>query len=147
MNLTPRHSLFNFDHFFDHFFSSTKKVNGENGEDGAGMFFTPRVDVAEKEGQYLISTELPGVNKDDISISLENGVLSIEAENSEEKTEEKDGKVIRQERRYGKFVRSFNLGQHVQESDIHANFDNGILKLSAPIPEEEKNSSKRIQIN
>jgi HSP20 family protein len=53
------------------------------------MFFTPRVDVAEKESQYLISTELPGVKKDNISISLENGILSIEAENSEKKPKKK----------------------------------------------------------
>lgn len=146
MSLIPRHSIFDFDHFFDHFFSTTTET--ENKEtDQEGPFFAPRIDLSEKEGQYLISAELPGVDKEDIHITLDNGILSIEAESRDEKTEEKDGKVIRQERRYGKFVRSFNLGKGVKESDIEANFENGILKLTAPKAMIEDTNSKKISIH
>ncbi len=142
MNIVPRHSLFDFDHFFDHFFSPVKKGSSQDDD-----FFAPRIDLSEKEGQYLISAELPGVDKEDIHITLDNGILSIEAESRDEKTEENDGKVIRQERRYGKFVRSFNLGKGVKESDIEANFENGILKLSAPKAMIEETNSKQISIH
>jgi HSP20 family protein len=146
MSLVPRHSLFDFDHFFDHLFSpNTREEKKDKEQDGP--FFAPRIDLSEKDGHYLISAELPGVNKEDIHITLENGILSIEAESRDEKTEEKDGKVIFQERRYGKFVRSFNLGLSIQESDIEANFNNGILKLSAPKALKEDTNSHEISIH
>ena len=84
-----------------------------------------------EEGKYEITADLPGVDKDDLSVTLDNGVLTIEASTEEEKTEEEDGKVIRKERRSGKFMRSFNLGADVKESDINAKFKNGVLKLTS----------------
>lgn len=141
MSLIPRNPLFELDRFFDNPWLS---LNAEGSELGT---FAPKVDVKEQDGSYLISAELPGVNKDDVQVSLENGVLTLEAETKQENKEEKEGKVIRQERRYGKFLRSFDLGQQVKEEDIEAHFENGVLSLKAPKASKEESQPKRIQIS
>ena len=140
MSLIPRSSIFNFDDMLDGFFPSATR-------ESANGLFTPRIDLKETDTSYEVSAELPGVKKDDIHLTLHNGVLSIEAETEDENKEEKDGKVIRQERRYGKYMRSFNVGNAVQESDIQASFEDGILKVTAPKKAEEKPDSRRISIN
>ena len=140
MSLIPRNSLFDFDHFFDHFWSPASQS-----DDGNLSTFAPRIDVKEKGDNYQITAELPGVKKDDIKVTLENGVLSIEAESRQEDKEEKDGKVIRQERRYGRFMRSFNVGSNVTEADITANFNDGLLTLSAT--KREPTEQQRSHIN
>ena len=101
-------------------------------EDFMEEFFTPRVDVKDCEDHYEINAELPGVKKDDIKVSLVDGVLILEAEVRKEDREEKAGRYIRQERRYGKLMRRFDLGKDVKEEDIEAMFEDGVLKLRAP---------------
>ncbi len=91
-------------------------------------FNMPATDISENEREYNISAELPGIKKDDISVSLHDGVLSIEAVSKSEH-ETKEDKQIRSERRYGKFVRRFTLGEHVDENSVEANFEDGVLKL------------------
>ncbi len=142
MNLVPRHSLFDLDNFFDNFWSP-----GRPAAESPNSAFLPRVDVKDKKKHIEISAELPGVEKDDIHVTLENGVLTISAESHQEDKEEKDGQLIRQERRYGKYVRSFNLGQNVHEEDIQANFNNGVLSLKAPKHEEESPKMRKIEIS
>ncbi len=109
--------------------------------------FTPRVDIAEKKDHYELTAELPGVDKKDIDVTLDNGLLTISAESRFENKEEKEGRLIRQERRYGKFVRSFNLGTDVKDKDIKAEFKNGLLTLTVPKTEEKSPVSKRIEIH
>ena len=140
MSLIPRDSLFDLDNLFNHFWSPT--VSKEMTAD----FFSPRVDIKEKKGKYEITADLPGVSNEDLSVTLDNGVLTIEASTEEEKTEEEDGKVIRKERRSGKFMRSFNLGSDVKESDIKAKFKNGVLKLTVPTSEKQAAEPKRIDV-
>ena len=138
MSLIPKHSLFDFDQFFDHFFASGKVLQSE--------FFSPRIDVSETEDSFEISAELPGVKKEDIHVTLEQGMLSVEAEVKQENQEEKQGKMIRQERRYGKIIRSFYLGENVQQSDVIAAYDDGVLKLSAPKKTPSSSEGRRIEI-
>jgi HSP20 family protein len=95
-------------------------------------FFTPKVDVKDCKDHYEIEAELPGVKKDDIKVSLLDGVLVLEAEARKEDTEEEAGKYLRKERHYGKLIRRFNLGTDVREEDIDARFEDGVLKLRAP---------------
>ena len=78
---------------------------------------------------------------------MNDGILTLEAENTQEDKEEKEGRVIRQERRYGKFMRSFNLGGDVHEEDIEASFADGVLKLKAPKLAEKPPVRRRIEIN
>lgn len=138
MSLIPRQSLFDMDSFFDNFFAPRNT--------GSESFFAPRVDLHEKDDHYEISAELPGVKKEDVHLTLNQGILTIEAEAKQENKEEKGGKVIRQERRYGKYARSFDLGSNVQESDISASFDDGVLKISAPKKPAVAQTSQRIEI-
>ncbi|MEP5765995.1 MAG: Hsp20/alpha crystallin family protein [Halieaceae bacterium] len=95
-------------------------------------FFAPKVDVKECKDHFEILAELPGVEKDDIKVNLVDGALVIEAEAKQEDKEEKNGKLIRQERRYGKLMRRFNLDPGVKEDEIEAKFKDGVLKLIAP---------------
>jgi len=142
MNLVPRNSLFDFDNLFENFWAPT-----QSHQNGGDVAFTPRVDVSERKDHYEISAELPGIDKKDVEVTLDNGILSISAESRFEDKEEKEGRLIRQERRYGKFVRSFSLGADVKEKDIKAEFKDGLLKLRVPKVEEKAPVSKRIEIH
>jgi HSP20 family protein len=98
-----------------------------------------KTDVREKDGNYELTVELPGFKKEDLNISLENGYLKIQASNEQSK-EEKDneGRLIRQERYSGSMARSFYVGEQVSEKDIHAKFEDGVLKLTVPNQEQQK---------
>ena len=97
-----------------------------------------KCDIYEKDNTYHVEMDLPGFKKDDIKIELNNGNLTISAEKSND-TEEKDEdkKYIRRERTYGKFSRSFYLGD-VNEDAIDASFNNGTLTISIPKASEDK---------
>lgn len=112
-------------------------------EDYMEEFFAPKVDVKDCKDHYEINAELPGVKKDDIKVSLVDGVLILEAEVKKEDKEEKAGKYIRQERHYGKMMRRFNLGEDVKEEDIDAKFKDGVLKLRAPKLDEKTVAKER----
>ena len=140
MSLIPRSSLFDIDRLFN---DQWPRV----AEPHMGDFFAPRVDIKDADDHYEITAELPGVAKEDIHVHVKDGILTLEAETTQEDKEEKDGKVIRQERRYGKFMRSFNLGGDVHEADIKASFTDGVLKLEAPKMVEKPVERRRIEID
>lgn len=97
-----------------------------------------KCDIYEKDDKYYIEMEVPGFNKEDIDISLKEGYLTIKAEkkmSNEEKDENK--KYLRKERNYIKTERSFNLG-NIDEENIDASFENGVLKIEIPKVEENK---------
>jgi len=141
MTLVPRSDFFDIDKLFDDFYAPIKKQGG-----AMDSFFTPRVDIKENGDHYEITAELPGVKKDDLHIHLEDGLLTIEAETKQEESEEKEGKIIRQERRYGKYSRSFSLGDSVKEEDISAAFEDGILKITAPKVTDTAPQKRRIDV-
>lgn len=140
MSLIPR-NFPDLDSLFDNFFAPTAWKSEQN------QFFAPKVDIKDNKDHYLISAEMPGVKKEDIHISLQQGVLTLEAEVKQEDKEEKDGKIIRQERRYGRIQRSFTVGNTVHESDISASFTDGILSIKAPKKAEPEQQSRKIQIS
>lgn len=109
--------------------------------------FSPRVDIKDAGDHYEITAELAGVAKEDIHVHVKDGILTLEAEANEEDKEEKEGKVIRQERRYGRYMRSFDLGSDVHEADINASFNDGVLKLQAPKLVEKAVERRKIDIN
>lgn len=103
-----------------------------------------KTDVKETEQGYELDIDLPGYNKEDINAKLENGYLTINAvKDSNKDTKDENGKYIRRERYYGSMSRSFYVGEHVTEEDIHARFENGILKLSLPKEELQKVEAKK----
>ena len=122
-----------FDRMFQGFLSPMRWVEEARGED---LF--PAMDVKERDGEYVVVADIPGAKKDDIDVTLENGILTISAETKSE-TEEKEGeRVLRRERRYGKYVRSLRLGTQIEESKIKANYKDGVLELILPKAEEVK---------
>ena len=107
-----------------------------------------KTDVREHENQYEVDIDLPGFKKDEITISLDNGCLTISAAKGLDKDEStKKGRLIRQERYAGAMQRSFYVGEELTEKDISAKFENGVLKLILPKKEAEKIPEKKtIQI-
>ena len=97
----------------------------------AGGDWAPRVDIAETDAAFTIKAEIPEVKKEDVVVSVDNGVLTIRGERKQEK-EEKHKKYHRVERFYGNFVRSFTLPDNVDESRIEAVFKEGMLTLQIP---------------
>ena len=103
----------------------------------------PTVDISETEGEYLIKAELPEVRKEDVKVTVENGVLTLQGERRQEK-EEKGKKFHRVERSYGSFIRSFSLPESVDESAVKAEYKDGVLNLH--LPKSEKVKPKAIDV-
>lgn len=97
----------------------------------------PTTDISETDNSYEVRAELPGVSKDDIQISVKDNLLSIKGEKRQE-NEDESKKYKRIERRYGTFERNFTLPPKVDVDNINAKFNNGVLTLSIPKPEEVK---------
>ncbi len=95
------------------------------------------VDLFEKDDSFVLTTELPGVKKEDLTVNLEGDVLTIEAEKRSEFDESKEG-VYHAERSYGKFSRSFRLNGQVESDKIGADYTDGVLRLTLPKREEVK---------
>ncbi|MFI5323072.1 MAG: Hsp20/alpha crystallin family protein [Thermodesulfobacteriota bacterium] len=90
--------------------------------------WAPRVDIAETDEAFVIKAEIPEVNKEDVKVTVDNGVLTIRGERKQEK-EEEGKKFHRVERYYGRFARSFTLPDNVDETKIKASFKDGMLNL------------------
>jgi HSP20 family protein len=104
------------------------------------------LDVVEEKEQYVLKADLPGITKEDIKVSIENGILTIEGQRKSE-TEEKDKQYHRVERSYGRFVRSLNLGAQVDAAKIKANYKDGVLELIVPKSEETKPKTIDIHVD
>ena len=121
------------DDFFDDFMNSSFYRPNRIGSAPA-----MKADVQELPEAYQIDLELPGFKKEDLHAELNNGYLTIQA-TRQTTDEEKDskGRYIRQERYSGHYQRSFYVGEDITEEDIHASFENGILKLTVPKKEAQ----------
>ena len=127
MNIIPR--KFYLDDLFDSFLDSeSRKMT---------------CDIYEKDGNYHLEMDIPGFSKEDIKIHCDNGNLTVTAEKEKEEKEE-DKKYIRRERSYGKYSRSFYLG-NIDEDNINAEFKNGTLTITIPKVSEIE-SKKMIEI-
>ena len=103
-----------------------------------------KTDVRETDNGYELDIDLPGFKKDEISAQLKDGYLTISAAKGLDKDEkEKDGKYIRRERYAGTMSRSFYVGEGVEQDDIHAKYENGILKLSIPKKDAKEVEQKK----
>ncbi len=126
--------------------------HGREGEArGEGAFLTqadwaPAVDVSEDDDEYLITADLPNVDKDQVKVTVEDGNLIITGERSQEKEEkDKKKKFHRVERSYGKYLRTFRVPDDVAADDLKAEFKNGVLKVY--LPKCEKKKPKAFEIN
>ena len=102
-----------------------------------------KVDVAEKNGAYTVTAELPGVKKEDIQITIDGAQVTLAAEVKREKEASQDERVLHTERVYGKVSRSFTLPQELDEAKAEAKFRDGVLELTLP----KKAAAQRKQIS
>ena len=104
-----------------------------------------KIDVTKAEDSYTVKAEMPGVNKDDIQVSIDGNEVTISGEIKKESEEKKGEEVLRSERYYGKVSRSFTLPHDVDEAKVVAKYADGVLKLTLPM--KSKSASKKITVN
>ncbi len=102
-----------------------------------GDGWTPAADIRETKEAYLVEAELPGLSKDDVSVTFENGILTLSGERKFEKETEEEN-YRRVERRYGSFSRAFSLPREVDAEGVKATFKDGLLTVSVPKVEEAR---------
>ena len=143
VRLNPNRHLFRFnrradrliDQFLGDFFNNTQAVTMRD--------WNPKVDVFEEDDQIVMTAELPGVEKDNIAIDVNDRILTLKGERSSDNEVKKDRYFMR-ERSYGSFKRSFTLPSETDSEKIKAHFKDGVLKLNIPKPESSK--PKKISI-
>lgn len=119
--------MFDFDDFDKEFNRMMRPLYGKHAQN------MMKTDVRETGNSYELDIDLPGFKKDEITVQLDNGYLSISASKGLDKNEEnKDGKYIRRERYAGSMNRTFYVGSQLTQQDIQAKFEDGILKISVP---------------
>jgi len=138
---TPNRTLRNLqrevDSLFDQFFDRS------GSDEGTSAVWSPRTDLVEKDDAFHLRLDVPGMSKDDISINLQNGTLTVSGERSSEKTEEGE-EYVRVERAFGNFHRTFRLPDAVDPDSIEAAYDNGVLSIH--VPKTEENTRRQIEI-
>lgn len=125
---------------FESFFRPTRWVEEATSDD-----LVPAMDIREREHDFLVHADLPGIKKEDIDINLENGVLTVTAETKQEAEEKEGERLLRQERRYGRYVRSLRLGRDIDASKVKASYDDGVLEVVLPKAEAAK--PKKISVD
>ena len=127
-----------FDHdFFRGFGRPERMLYGKN---AARMMKT---DVKETADGYELAVDLPGMKKDEIHLDLQNGYLTISTQKNLENKEEKNGKLLRQERYTGTMQRSFYVGDNLTEEDVQAKYEDGVLMVKLPKKEAQKVPEKK----
>jgi HSP20 family protein len=111
--------------------------------EGRGEAPRMKVDVAEKNGAYAITAELPGVRKEDIQVTIDGAQVTLSAEVKREKEVQQDERILHTERSFGKVTRSFSLPQELDEAKAEAKFRDGVLELTLP----KKAAAARKQIS
>ena len=124
------------DVFFDRLWPEWRRDRGEE--------WYPSVNFYEKEGKYHLTAEIPGLNKDDISISFDDGCMTISGK-KESESEEEGVDFYMRETSHGSFSRSFNLPKSVDEDKVDATYKDGVLTLV--MPHKEKSDRKKIEIH
>ena len=109
----------------------------QGGETATTRMWAPALDISERKDAYLVTVEVPGVKPEDLEITLEDGLLTIQGER-QFTADSSDQQFHRVERRYGAFRRSITLPSRVQADAIEASFDNGLLQVVVPKAEEAK---------
>jgi HSP20 family protein len=108
--------------------------------------WAPSVDITETDTAYLIKGEIPGVNKEDVKVNIENGLLTMSGERRQEK-EEKGKKLHRIERSYGSFMRSFRLPDNIDEAAVKAEFKDGMLNVTLPKTTQPRNRAISVNVS
>ena len=124
-----------FDDMFDGFFPQELNRHGFDS--------VMKTDIHEKDGYYTLDVEVPGYKKEDISMDLSNGYLTIKASHSTNEEEKNaKGNLVRSERHFGSCSRSFYVGENIKSQDVKAKFENGMLEVKLPSSKQKQLESK-----
>jgi HSP20 family protein len=126
---------------FTTFFDTPTGGNGES----AGRRWIPAMDLVETDDHFVLKADLPGLSEGDVSIELEDNVLTVSGERKAEHEDKREG-YVRVERAYGAFRRSLTLPDGVDPEGVAASFDKGVLEVRIPKPEERKPRRVAIQV-
>ena len=135
-----------FDEFMKDPFDEMKRLTKDADPRTASLML--RTDIKEVGDSYEMEMDLPGYKKEDLSLGLKNGVLTVTAvRKSENENKDENGRYIRRERYYGSCTRSFYVGKNLHQDDIKARFENGVLSLTFPknAPQVEENHTIAIE--
>jgi len=136
-----------FDDLFNRYRSWPKRsLVGENGGERESAVWRPVANISETDKEYLIKAELPEVSRDDVEVSVHDGIITIRGERRMENTDESETQH-RVESFYGSFSRSFSLPADVDETAIMAESKDGVLKVHLPKAEVEKPKAIEIKVN
>jgi HSP20 family protein len=121
------------------------RVFGREPEARAGLAWAPRVELLEREGQFVIRAELPGLSKDDVKVEVTDDGVTIQGERKEEKKEERQGYYYN-ECSFGNFYRRIPLSEGTDPSKATAQFSNGVLEVVMPGPKRPEKKSRQLEI-
>jgi len=134
------------DDMFDRFFAETmRRWPRPSAEGRAALDWAPAADVSETEGEYLIKADLPEVRKEDVSVTVQDGVLTLSGERRQEKREDNE-KLHRVERVYGSFARRFALPENADEQAIRAESRDGVILIRIPKHKVVQPQPRQIEI-
>jgi HSP20 family protein len=149
------------DHFFDDFLGfggspsryrqpssgtgSGSALQSTGGGYGTASLWYPQIEVSERGGNLVVCADLPGIRKEDVHLEVHDDYLVLEGERRQE-SEEDQGGVYRSERSYGRFYRTIPLPDGVNPEQVRANFKDGVLEVTVPMPSREQRQGRRIEI-
>ena len=107
---------------------------------------SPAMDISETDMAYLVRAEMPGIRKEDLDVTVDDGYLLIEAGQADQKDESDNVQVIRQERWVGKFSRSVRLSSDIDPKDISAEYRDGVLQVKLPKAKEARSRKVEVQV-
>jgi HSP20 family protein len=116
------------------------------GSNGDNLQWAPAADISETDKEYLIRAELPAVKKEDVKVTVDDGMITIEGDRQQQK-EEKNEKMHRVESFYGHFTRSFSLPESVDENAIRCESKDGVLTVHIPKAQMQKHQPKQIKVD
>lgn len=118
-------------------------MRGLESRGGAGMFVPP-IEVEQRADAVVVRTDLPGIDPEQINVTVSEGVLNISGERTQEEKEEHEG-FVRSERRYGSFYRAIPLPDGADEEKVNASFDNGVLEVTVPLSGRTRGRQVRVE--
>ena len=141
----PSDVLGEFDNFHSEIDTMFDRFRGGTTNESGLQTFLPAVDIAEEKDLFIVKVELPGINKSDVKITVQDDVLTVRGEKKQEK-EQKESNYHRVERSYGVFQRSFTLPTSIHSERIDAEFKDGLLTINLPKVEEAKPKEIEVKV-
>ena len=142
---TPKPAYKTFDNLFDELLNVNFNNSALSSQNGKQSSFARAVNIFETNDAYHLEMNVPGRNKEDFKVNLENGLLTISYEKAEEKQSD-DVKTVRREFGFKSFSRSFHVDESINTENIQAKYENGLLKFWLPKKEQPKAEVKQINI-